>query len=229
MFWVALGDVLPLAMAIGLSPFAIVTAVVLLLADGGRSKAALFALGWMLTIIAITLVAVLVVDGYDESDPVATENSVNVLQIALGVAFWGLAWKSWHSRPEPGAERDTVSRQAKMLDKMGRISHVGALGFGLLQGVVVVKNIPLALSGGARIGEANLAVGQAAIAVIVFGVLASAGMIVLVVAAVVGGQRLDGPIASIKQWLEDNMSTIGIVVMLLIGAFLVGNGLAVFG
>lgn len=229
MFWVALGDVLPLAMAIGLSPFAIVTAVVLLLADGGRSKAALFALGWMLTIIAITLVAVLVVDGYDESDPVATENSVNVLQIALGVAFWGLAWKSWRSRPGPGTERDTVSRQAKMLDKMGRISHVGALGFGLLQSVVVVKNIPLALSGGARIGEANLAVGQAAIAVIVFGVLASAGMIVLVVAAVVGGQRLDGPIASIKQWLEDNMSTIGIVVMLLIGAFLVGNGLAVLG
>lgn len=223
MFWVALGDVVPLAMAIGLSPFAIVTVVVLLLADGGRPKAALFTLGWMLTVTAITLVAVLVVDGAEDSDPVATENSIDVLQIVVGVAFWGLAWKSWRARPEPGE----VSREAKMLDKMGRISRVGALGFGLLQGVVVIKNIPLALAAGARLGEADLGGGQAAIAVIIFGVLASAGMIVLVVAAAVAGQRLDEPIASLKQWLEDNMATIGIVVMLLIGAVLVGSGLAV--
>lgn len=223
MFWVALGDVVPLAMAIGLSPFAIVTVVVLLLADGGRPKAALFTLGWILTVTAITLVAVLVVDGAEDSDPVATENGIDVLQIVVGVAFWGLAWKSWRARPEPGE----VSREAKMLDKMGRISSVGALGFGLLQGVVVIKNIPLALAAGARLGEADLGGGQEAIAVIIFGVLASAGMIVLVVAAAVAGQRLDEPIASLKQWLEDNMATIGIVVMLLIGAVLVGSGLAV--
>lgn len=225
MFWTAVGDTFPVAIAIGLSPFAIITAVVLLLAERGRSKATLFALGWMSTIIAITFVALLVVDAVDEPDTDATEDGVNLVQILFGLAFWALAWKSWRSRPEPGGE----SKQARMLAKIGAVSPLGAFGFGLLQGVVVIKNIPLALAGGARLGEAHLAAGQAAIALILFGVFASAGMIVLVAAAVVGGSRLDEPIESIQRWLEDNLTVIGVVVLVVIGAVLLGNGIAVLG
>jgi hypothetical protein len=199
------------------------------MAEGGRAKAALFALGWTLTIVVLTLVAALVIDAADDAGASATEDGVNIAQIVIGLAFFALAWKSWRSRPDPNAEQTAVSRQVRMLDRMSRIGPLGAFGFGLLQGVAIVKNIPLALSGGARIGEAELGGGQVAAALIIFGLVASVGMIALVVVAVVGGSRLDPSIASLRTWLEDNMVTISIVVMLMIGAFLLGKGLAVFG
>ncbi len=63
------------------------------------------------------------------------------MQLVFGVLFLGLAVLSWRKRPAEG-ERP---REAKMLDRLTNMSSAGALGLGVAQGVLVIKNVPLAM------------------------------------------------------------------------------------
>ena len=214
-----------MAVAIALSPLGIVTVVVLVLGDGGRLRAALFASGWLVVVLAAATVAFLIVDASAESDPSETADGVDILQLALGLVFWALAGASWRSRPAEG----DVGPEAKLLERVARITPVGAFGLGLVQGVVVVKTIPLALSAGAQLGESELGGGEAVVALVAFAALATAGMWGPVVVIAAGGNRLRGPMADFQKWLQDNVMPITIVVLVVLGAVFVGRGLAVLG
>jgi hypothetical protein len=223
MFWTAIGDVFPFAIAIGLSPFAVITVVVLLMGQDGRWKATLFASGWFVVVGAIAAVAYLFVEAAEEADGATSAAGVGVVQLLLGVGFFALAWLSWRKRPSPGEPAEAM----KVLERVTRISPLGAFGFGLLQGVVVVKNIPLGLAGGARLGEADLNGGQAVVGLLIFALFASAGMIALIVLSAMGGARFHASLGSLRRWLELNMTSITVAVAVLIGALLVGRGLAI--
>lgn len=224
MFWTTIGEMLPVGLAIGFSPFAIVTAVVLLMGENGARRAAPFALGWMIAIGVITTIAYLAVDAARDADAVATEDGTDVARIVLGIGFLVLAGLSWRKRPRDGRP----SAKGKMLDRLTGISPPKAFGLGLAQAVVVVKNVALAVSGGARLGESALGGGAVVAAIVVFTIIASIGMIALIAMAVIGGERFDAPIAAFRGWLEENLTTITVVVTALIGAVLLGQGLAVF-
>ena len=224
MFWTTIGEMLPVGLAIGLSPFAIVTAVVLLMGENGARRATLFALGWTIAIGIITTIAYLAIDAARDADTTATEDGTDVARIVLGLGFFVLAWLSWRKRPRDGRP----STKGRMLDRLTGISPLKAFGLGLIQAVVVVKNVPLAAAGGARLGESALDSGAVLAAIIVFAIVSSIGMFVLISLAVIGGERFDAPIAAFRGWLEENLTTITVVVTALIGAVLLGQGLAVF-
>jgi ABC-type uncharacterized transport system fused permease/ATPase subunit len=67
--WTAVGDTLPLAAGLALSPVALITGIVLLLGPSGRMKAAMFGLGWLIAIFVIALIAYGVVDATETADP----------------------------------------------------------------------------------------------------------------------------------------------------------------
>jgi Sap, sulfolipid-1-addressing protein len=223
MLWPSIGDVLPIAMAIALSPLAIVTIVVLSLGDNGPLKGTLFGMGWLITILFVTTVAFLVVDSTAQEYPSETADGVDILQLVLGLVFWVLAVLSWRSRARDGQP----GKETRVLERVVRITPIGAFGLGLLQGVAVIKTIPLAVSAGSRLGESGLDGGEAVIALGVFSIIATAGILGPVVASAVGGERLAGPMVGFQQWLQDNMTAMTIVVLVVIGAALVGSGLAV--
>ena len=216
---------LPTAVAIALSPLGIVTVVVLVLGDGGRLRAALFTSGWLVTIATAATAAFLVVDASAASDPSETADGVDIVQLVLGLVFWVLAGVSWRSRPAEGG----AGPEAKLLERVARITPLGALGLGLVQSVVVIKTIPLALGAGAQLGESELDGGEAVVALVAFALLATAGMWGPVVVSAVGGDRLRGPMTDVQTWLQDNVTPITIVVLVVLGAVFVGRGLAVLG
>ncbi|KXP00682.1 GAP family protein [Tsukamurella pseudospumae] len=223
--WTALGDSLPLATGLALSPFAVVTAVVLLLGRGGVVKTAAFGLGWFVAILVIATVAFLVVEAADEADHDATETGVDLVQLAFAALFLGLAVLAWRKRPAPG---EPVPRNAT-LARLDGIGVLGALGLGLAQGFVVIKNIPLAVGAGVRFGVAGLHGGAAIGAIAVFAVVASAGIVAPLTVAVVGGSRLAEPLARTRDWLEANLSAITVTVLVLLGSYFLGQGLGVLG
>ncbi len=223
--WTALGDALPLATGLALSPFAVVTAVVLLLGRGGAVKTTAFGAGWFAAILAIAAVAMWLVEAADEADHDATAAGVDVLQLLFAALFFGLAALSWRRRPQPGAPAE----RNKLLDRLDGIGVGGALGIGLAQGLLVIKNVPLAAGAGARFGEAGLSGGTAAGALAGFALVASAGIVVPLAVAVAGGARLAAPLARTRDWLEDNLSAITITVLVLLGAYFLGQGLGVLG
>lgn len=101
---------------------------------------------------------------------------------ALGwfVAIGVLASLAWRKRPERGAD---VPRN-KLFERLDTMSFLGSLTFGLAQGFVVLKNLPLAFSAGAVLGEAEVTLGEAAVALAIFALVASGGMVVPLVVAI---------------------------------------------
>lgn len=227
--WTAIGETLPLAIGLAMSPFAIVTGIILLLGRRGRLKSLLFGLGWFIAIVLLAVVALVVVEMAADASQAATEDGVDIAQLVFAALFLVLAGVTWSKRsrsgdvdPE-GAEdpgRGLVARLAGM-------SVPGAFVMGVVQGLVVVKNLPLALGAGAVFGEAGLVGGQAVTAVAVFSFVATLGVLVPLAIAVIGGERLEPNLVRSRDWLEANMDAITLVVLLVLGALFLGQGLGV--
>ncbi len=232
--WTAIGDTLPLAIGLALSPFAIVTGVVLLLGSLGRVKTAMFGLGWFAAILTIAAIAFWVVEAAEEVSDEYTSGGVDIVQLGFAALFLVLAGVSWTNRPKGGdaasdgaGTADSEPAKSKLLDRLDGLSVPGALGVGLAQGFIVIKNIPLALGAGARFGEAGLHGSEAIAALILFAFIASLGVVVPLVVALIGGPRLGVRLRSLRTWLEANMSSITIVVLLVLGGYFLGQGLGI--
>jgi hypothetical protein len=84
----------------------------------------------------------------------------------------------------------------------------------------------LALSAGVIVGEAGLSVGEASVVIVVFTAIATSTVAVPVVAHLVAPARMRGPLERLREWLVENNVTIMVVVLLLIGVAMIGNGIA---
>lgn len=218
--WSAFAEVMPLAVALALSPFAVVTGVVLLLGERGRPRAALFGLGWFAGILGIASAAFWVVDAAHGADAQEADDAVEVGKIVLGGIFLALALLSWRKRPAAG-ERP---REAKLLDRLSAMSGPAAFGLGLAQGVVVVKNVPLAVGAGVAIGDANATDGEALVLLVLFAVLATGGVIGPLLVSLAGGAWASAKLADLRIWLEANLTTITVAILVLLGVLFVIDG-----
>ncbi len=231
--WAAIGEALPFAFGLMLSPFVIVTGLMLLLGENGRVKSALLGLGWFVAIITLTTVGFLIVDAYKDASGKYTETGVYLAQLIFAVLFFVLAALAWRKRPrgDDAAEDvpESASKKPSLTSRLDGLSPLGALGVGAAQGLLVIKNIPLSLSAGAVFGEAGLAVAQAVVAVVVFALVGTLGVIVPLAVALVGGERLTPTLVSARGWFESNMSAITITVLLLLGALFLGQSLGILG
>lgn len=226
--WTAIGDALPFAIGLALSPFAIVTGIVLLLGNRGIAKTALFGVGWFAALAVIATVALLVVEAAADESVDYTETGVDVLQLIFAALFFALAVVAWIKRPSADGAAGGDSKESKLLARLDDLTLLSALGIGALQGFVVIKNIPLALSAGAVFGEADLRGVSAVVAVVVFALVASLGVLVPLGVAMVGGARVTDSLARSRTWIEANMSPITLTVLVILGAVFLGRGLGVF-
>jgi hypothetical protein len=88
------------------------------------------------------------------------------------------------------------------------------------------KNLALTLAAAATIAQAGLSGGETAVAVGVFVVLGSLTVAGPVLYFLIAGDRAAEPLASIKQFMAAHNAVIMMVVFLLLGAKLLGNGMA---
>ncbi len=169
----------------------------------------------------MTGIAITVTDVAGEDTPAATNDGVNVVTLALGLIFLGLAVVAWRKRPAPGEP----ASEAKLLARVTAMSGLSVLGLGLVEAVAIVKNVPLSLGAGAR-GHREPVGG-----VVGAGDLrphrqsrhpASADHCGR------GGHRLDPALNNFREWLEANISPMTIITCLVVGVYFVGKGLAVF-
>ena len=101
-----------------------------------------------------------------------------------------------------------------------------ALVLGVLLSAVVPKNLLLAISAGVIVGEARLSVGQASVVIVLFTAIATSTVVVPVVANVVAPSRTRGPFERLREWLVENNVAIMVLVLLVIGVVMIGNGIA---
>ena len=207
-------------MAVALSPIPIVAVVVVLGAPRARTAGPAFALGWIAGLLAVSVVVVLLVGS--ASDPDSDDPGVNWLKLGIGIVFLLMAAKQWTKRPRPGKEPEVPGWMATI----DSATPPRAALLGMALSGANPKNLALTLTAAASIAEAGLDTTDTAIAVAVFTALGSITVAGSVLFYLLAGDRAARPLAAVKQFMADNNAVIMMVVLLLLGAKLLGDGLA---
>ena len=97
----AIGELLPLAVGVALSPIPIIAVILMLATPKARSNGPAFALGWIVGLVAVSVIVLVVAGGADDPSSTASD-SVNWVRLLLGLAFVSMALKQWRKRPKKG-------------------------------------------------------------------------------------------------------------------------------
>lgn len=219
-----IGEILPLAIGIAISPIPIIAAILMLLSPKARGTSIGFLLGWIIGIlVAVTvftlLSAVLPSGATDDADPVR-----GVIRLVLGAALLVLALRRWRSRPKPGEDAELP----KWMSAIETMNAGKGFGIGFLLAAVNPKNLLLGAAAGVAIGSARLPTGSAVVVIVVFTAIAAASVAIPVVAYLVASKRMSGPLESLRAWLVHNNATVMAVLLLVIGFVLIGKGIGSF-
>lgn len=219
----AIGEVLPLAVGIAISPIPIIAAILMLLSPRARSTSLGFLTGWVSGIVVAVVLFTLLSSVLPDSDtgpaPVA-----GVIKLILGVLLVLLAVRQWRGRPKPGQ----TAELPKWMSAIDSMTFGKALGLGFLLAAVNPKNLLLAASAGVFVGGAALAPGQIAVVLIIFTLIAACTVLVPVVAYLVATDRMAAPLRSLRGWLGDHNAAIMAVLLLVIGVSMIGKGVGSF-
>jgi threonine/homoserine/homoserine lactone efflux protein len=216
-----IGDLLPLAVGVAISPVPIIAVILMLLAPRAGGTSAGFLAGWVAGIVVVTVVVLLIAGAADlgtTSEPSAVASWIMLL---LGVLLVLLGVRQWQGRPGPG-EHPVLPKWMAAIDTFTPAKGAG-LGF-LLSGVNP-KNLTICLAAGVAIAGGNLSGAGDAVAVAVFTALAASTVAVPVIAHAAASDRMTGPLKGLKTWLELNNTAVMAVLLLVVGAVLVGKGL----
>jgi hypothetical protein len=215
----AIGEVLGSAVGIAISPVPIVALILMLFSHAAVRNSVAFLAGWSLGLTGIA-VGVLVIrpEGGGGDDTGAG----GVVKIVVGGLFLVLAAQQWRSRPAEGAE----SQLPPWMATIDRLSVPMAFGLGLLLTMANPKNLGLAIVAATKIGAAGLTTGEELFTVLVFVLLASASVIAPVTARLVARDRTDRALDTAKTWLVGHRAPVMTVLFLVLGAWVLGDGIA---
>lgn len=219
-----IGDILPLALGVAISPIPIIAAILMLLSPKARGTSVGFLIGWVLGIVVAVVLFTLLASIIPESDPDTSKPISGVIKILLGLGLLFLALKQWRSRPEPG-EEPSLPKWMSAIDQM---TAGKALGLGFLLSAVNPKNLLMAAGAGVVIGSAGVSAGDQTVAIIVFVLIAACSVAIPVIGYLLASKRMAGPLESLRGWLVHNNATVMAVLLLVIGVVMVGKGIGSF-
>jgi hypothetical protein len=217
----AIGEILPLAIGIAISPVPIIAVILMLMTPKARGNGLAFLAGWLLGLAVVGTVVLIVAGtaGVDTSS--GPSDTVSAIKLVLGGLFLVIAWRQWRSRPRPGDEAP-LPKWMRALDKFtpGRALAVAALLSG-----VNPKNLILDATAAADIAQAGLSGIDQAVVLAVLIVVGSLGIIAPVVVYLAMGSRSAAVLGGWRTWLAANNATVMFVLFLVFGFVLIGKGI----
>ncbi|MDW4574105.1 GAP family protein [Microbacterium sp. M3] len=219
-----IGDILPLALGVAISPIPVIAAILMLLSPRAKVTSVGFLLGWVVGIIVAVTVFTLLSSVLPQSDDDGGHPVQGIVRIVLGVLLLLVALRQWRGRPKRG-EEPTMPKWMAAIDKVG---FPMALGLGFLLSAVNPKNLLLAAGAGVEIGSAGLDAGSIVVVIAVFTVIAASTVLVPVVGYLIAAEKLRGPLDALRVWLAKENAVIMAVLLLVIGVNLIGKGIAAF-
>lgn len=216
-----IGDILPQALGVAISPIPIIAVILMLFSKRARSNGMAFMFGW---IIALTVVGgvVLVLANAGKIAAGGTPSTLAyVVKLLLGLLFLFLAYRNWQKRPAPGEE----AQMPPWMDTIDSFTSGKAFGMAALFAGVNPKNLGLTLAAAMTISQAGLSNSQSWIALLVFVVVASITVAAPVLYYLIAGASAEKTLTSWKVWLAANNATVMMILLLVLGAKLVGDGL----
>jgi threonine/homoserine/homoserine lactone efflux protein len=216
----AIGDMLPLAVGVAISPFPIIAVILMLFSDRARQNSLAFMIGWIVGIVAALAILIVVASTQDLSTG-GPSNTAAWIELTLGVLLVVAAIRQWGKRPKPGEE-------AAMPGWMARIDTLkpgAALGLGLLLSALNPKNLLLIAGGAVVIAQADLGSTDTAIVVAVFTLIGACTVVIPTLGYLFFGPKVQPALDGAKAWLSANNTAVMAVLLLVIGVTLFGKGI----
>ncbi len=215
-----IGDLLPLAVGVAISPVPIIAVILMLLAPKAGAASAGFALGWVVGIVVATVLFIFLTSSTSNSNGEPSD-AASWIKLVLGLLLLLFGAKQWRDRPTAGADVPLP----KWMAAIDQVTPLKALGLGALLSGVNPKNLLLCGGAGATIGAAGLDTGDQTICIAVFTTIAASTVLIPVIGYAVAKERLREPLQHLKVWLQANNATVMAVLILVIGVALFGKGL----
>ncbi|MBV9577839.1 MAG: GAP family protein [Chloroflexi bacterium] len=218
----AIGQILPLAVGVALSPVPIIAVILMLVTADAKVNGPVFILGWLVGLGVIGTIVLLAAGSGGASSGGQPATWVSWLKLILGVLALLIALRQWRGRPQG----DAAPPAPQWMGAIEKFTPVQALGVGALLSGLNPKNTLLAISAAAAIAATGISGGQQAVAYVIFMILGTVGVGAPVVIYFAMGHRAPALLDKLRQWMAQNNAVIMAVLMLVIGAKLVGDGIA---
>lgn len=221
-----IGQTLPIALALALSTVPITATMTILLSPKAAHSAGWFLAGWLIGMFATAAVfsIALYLGAHAMPAPQATAKpAVAVAEIVVGVAIgvYGV-WRFRHSKPQE--PRDEPSRITRIVSS---IRPLPASGLALVLNVRP-KSLFLMAAIGLIVGPADLPLTAGTVVLLIVTAIGSCTVAVPIIMSLARPARTRDLMQSAGDWLHGNSQTVTLVIMLVVGVFLIGNGLTRF-
>jgi hypothetical protein len=213
----AVGQILGEAVGVAISPVPIIAVILMLFSSAAARNSVAFVIGWVTGLAAVGLVVLALGIGTDSGS-----DSGGIFMLLIGVLFIFLGVKSWRGRPQPGEEAKTPSWMASI----DSLSTIKALGMGLLLTVPNPKNAGLTIAASASIGSSGLDTGEELAVLAIYILLASLTIFLPVLYFFFAREKAQSVLDSTKVWLINNNNTVMAVLFVVLGAKILGDGIA---
>ncbi|SDY48528.1 GAP family protein [Herbiconiux ginsengi] len=219
-----IGEILPLALGIAISPIPIIAAILMLLSPLARTTGLGFLAGWVLGVIVAVVVFTLLASILPESGDDGPKPIAGVITIILGLGLLFLAFRQWRSRPHDGGQ-PALPKWMAAIDSMTAVRGF-LLGFAL--SALNPKNLLMGVGAGVAIGSGDLTIGATTLVIVIFTLIAASTVALPVIAYLVASAKVAGPLEALHQWLLRNNATVMAILLLIIGVVLIGKGIGSF-
>ena len=218
-----IGEFLPFAIGIAISPLPIIVVILTLLGSRARTSSLGFLIGFVFGIVGLITVLTVIATLLPRNADAAPTVWSGILKLVLGALLLFFAVKQWHKRPKG----DEAPELPGWMQKVDSMKFGGSLVLGLFLGVVNPKSLVLSASVGADLAASGLAVDELVVAIAVFTAIAASTIVIPVVAYAVAARGLQAPLESLHKWLAREDHTIMCVLFVVLGFMTLGKGLGI--
>ncbi|HZQ33805.1 MAG TPA: GAP family protein [Mycobacterium sp.] len=211
-----LTELIPLAAVIALSPLSVIPAVLVLHTPHPRPASLMYLAGWVVSLAALTAIFV-GVSGLlgDLGKPPAWASWLRIVVGAALIVFGIFRWLTRH-------------RSSHMPSWMRQLSAVTPAKAGVIGAALAVINpkvLFICAAAGLAIGTEGLGQTRAWVAVAYYVAIAASSVALPVLAYAVSGDRLEQPLARLKDWMERHNAALMAVILVVIGILVLYKGI----
>lgn len=217
-----IGEILPLALAVTISPVPIIAEILLLFSTKPKANGAAYLLGFCVGVGGVLALFVALASTQDLADSQSGASTAAAwLKILLGLLLFAAAAKQLRGRPAAGEP----AAMPKWMDGIASFTPGKSVGIGTAIGAVNPKNLAVGLSAAVVIAGAGLSTAEGLGAGLVYVAVAALGIAVPLGVAVVMGDRSKAILDSWRDWLAENNAVVMAVLFAVIGMVLIGDGI----
>ena len=220
----AIGEILPLAIGVAISPVPIIAIILMLGTPRARSTGVAFAVGWLAGLTIAGAIMLAVASGNADGDSGEPATWASLLKLGLGLLFLLLAGTQWRGRPQPGQEAE----MPKWMQTIDTFTAGKSLGVGVLLSGLNPKNLALTIAAATVIAQAGISHGQEAGVLAVFILLGSLTILAPLGIYLALGSKATQILQGMKTWMSVHNAAIMTVLLLVLGAKLTGDAISGF-